>query len=161
MSAARPASTAMTMLVVMRKAITPMPPPMTTEPSFLPAIERTIGAATKTPTNRKIARFSQSMPSLESLLLPPLLEGAGSASPSTSPMSRATAAFSPPAKSLLRKRGFISSSMMRMAARSGTAPSSALATSMRILRSFLATITRMPSPTSLRPIFQALPTRLA
>src|SRR3989338_10119900 len=52
-------------------------------------------------------------------------------------------------------------SMTRAAAMSGMAPSKALATSMRILRSFLATITSTPSPTSRRPIFQVLPTRLA
>lgn len=160
MSAISPAITAMTVLVVRKNATTPMPPPMATEPIVLPRMARAIGAPTKTPTNRKIARFSQSKPSL---LLPLLLlrEGSGSGSPSTRPMSRSTAALRPPAKSLLRKRGFISSSMMRTAARSGTAPSSVLAVAMRILRSSLATMTRRPSPTPLRPIFQASPTRCA
>ena len=159
MSAISPAITAITVLVVRKNATTPMPPPMATEPIVLPRMARAIGAPTKTPTNRKIARFSQSKPSL----LPPLLlrEGSGSGSPSTRPMSRSTAAFRPPAKSLLRKRGFISSSMMRTAARSGTAPSSVLAVAMRILRSSLATMTRRPSPTPLRPIFQVSPTRCA
>ena len=55
----------------------------------------------------------------------------------------------------------MASSMIWLAARSGIAPSSFLETSMRTWRSVLATITSRPSPTSLRPIFQALPTRLA
>ena len=47
-------------------------------------------------------------------------------------------------------------SMIWRAARSGIAPSSALATSMRMRRSFLATTISRPSPTSRRPIFQAV-----
>ncbi|CKV71658.1 Uncharacterised protein [Mycobacterium tuberculosis] len=49
--------------------------------------------------------------------------------------------------------------MMRLAARSGTTPSSVLAGAMRMRRSFLATTTSRPSPTPLRPIFQVSPTR--
>ena len=55
----------------------------------------------------------------------------------------------------------MASLMMWLAAMSGTAPSSVLATSMRTRRSCTATSRIRPSPTSLRPIFQVLPTRLA
>ena len=65
----------------------------------------------------------------------------------------------PPATSPCRNAGVITWSMMRWAAKSGTAPSSDLAGAMRKRRSFKATTSSTPSPTSRRPIFQASPRR--
>ena len=53
---------AMTMLAVTNNATTPTPPPTAIVPSFLPSTARATGAPTKTPTNRKMARFIQSKP---------------------------------------------------------------------------------------------------
>ena len=139
-----------------RNASTPTPPPISTPPRPWPNTARATGPATITPKNRKTARSDQSVSSSAWGGV-----GAGSASPAMRAPSWSMAACSPPAKSPLRKRGFMASSMMRAAAMSGIAPSSALATSMRMRRSSLATMSSTPSPTSRRPIFQVLPTRLA
>src|SRR5882672_2474784 len=52
------------------------------------------------------------------------------------------------------------SRLMRVAITSGNAPSSARATLIQMRRSCTATVISTPSPTPLRPIFQASPTRL-
>lgn len=155
-----PAPDASSMLAVARKASAPTPPPITSPPRRCPNRRRTMGPATMTPKNRKMARSVQSAPG-DARFVPSCGSGSGSDSPAMRAPICATAACSPPAKSFSRKRGFIAPSMMRAAAMSGIAPSSALATSMRMRRSSLATMTSTPSPTSRRPIFQALPTRLA
>ena len=51
--------------------------------------------------------------------------------------------------------------MMRLAATSGIAPCSVAATRMSTSRSFLATVSSRPSPTSFRPSFQLVATRCA
>ncbi len=72
----------------------------------------------------------------------------------SAPPMRSTARLRPPAKSPALNAGRMCSRMMRLAATSGIAPCSVAATWMSTSRSFLATVSSRPSPTSLRPSFQ-------
>ena len=145
-SASRPAITAMPMLDVNSKASTPTPPPVTSAPSLRPKMPRRTAPAIGTAKNRKIARSNQSKP------WPPRASpscrcaaacGAGSASPLMRAISWSTRG--------LQAAGEVAGAEARRdrvvddlpAPRGpGTAPSSVLATSMRTLRSFLATMTQ-------------------
>ena len=73
---------------------------------------------------------------------------------------RSTPAAMPPAKSPSRKRGVMVSSMIRLATRSVSAPSSPRPTSMRSARSCIATSSSAPSSGFSRPSFQASTTRI-
>ena len=86
--------------------------------------------------------------------------GAGNGSPSITPMIFSTPSEMPPEKSPFRNFGVMISLMMRLAVTSVRLPSRPYPTSMRSLRSSLATTRSAPSSIFLRPIFQASATRI-
>ena len=145
------------------QAMPPPAAPAASEPRPRPKMPRStvarIGSATK-------ANNSNSNGAKPKSPAPPPRErsravGAGRFSPLMREINASTPASMPPAKSPCLKRGLIVSATILRAARSGTAPSSALAGAIHSLRSFLATTTSRPSPTSRRPIFHVSPTRCA
>ena len=132
----------------------PATPPVATEPRARPKMARRIVEATNTTKNR-IGRM---------LPIPwgpsQCCSGSGSGSPSTTAIMRSTPAAMPPAKSPSRKRGVMVSSMMRLATRSVSAPSRPRPTSMRSVRSCIATRSSAPSSGFSRPSFHASTTRI-
>ena len=150
----------MPMLPLTSQASAPAAPPLASEPSVRPKMRRTTLATIGSATKAKIRRSgSEKLPSGAAGRCFAL--GAGRCSPWMRAINASIPASSPPAKSPVLKRGVITSRTIWRAARSGTAPSSALAGVIHSFRSFLATTINRPSPTSRRPTFQVSPTRWA
>ena len=162
MSTTMPAIPASTMLAVTKNAMPPTAPPVTRAPSLLPKMLLAIAPPIGMANSRKNSRLCQSKPK-SSGLNPPCAEvdGAGKFSAPIRLSSASIVASMPCAYWPALSAGAREVLMICLAAKSGIAPSKDLATSMRSLRSSLAMMISTPSPTSRRPIFHALATRLA
>jgi len=110
-----------------RNAMNPTTPPVTSEPNSPPNSARSTRLITNTPTSSTGNRLLNPWPR-EGFHAG---AGAGSGSPLITAMMRPTPAVTPPSKSPWRKRGVMSSSMIRFATVSVSAPSSPLPTSIR------------------------------
>src|SRR6202165_249470 len=133
-------------------------PPVATEPISRPSTLRMRPPKSNTGMMRNGLRGSMELN--EPGLCRCAGSGAGNFSPSMTPMIRATPAEMPPAKSPFLNFGVMTSSMMRFAVTSLSAPSRPYPPSMRSLRSSLATTSSAPSSIFLRPIFQVSATRI-
>src|ERR1700730_5541805 len=132
--------------------------PVATEPISRPNVLRMKPPNSNTGMMRN--GLSRSMELNEPGLCRCAAAGVGSVSPSITRTIRSTPAEMPPAKSPLLNLGVMTSSMMRLAVTSLSAPSRPSPTSMGSLRSSLATTSSAPSSIFLRPIFQASATRI-
>src|ERR1700761_423843 len=141
---------------IINHATTPMMPPVATEPASLPSKARERPPTMMATKRRMGNRSSRSAGSLKLCVG----SGAGNGSPSITEIIRPTPSEMPPAKSPLRNFGVMISLMIRLAVASVRLPSRPYPTSIRSLRSFLATTRSAPSSIFLRPIFQASATRI-